>query len=203
MLTPSSSSASLCTNESSPSPSVRVNKTLLEEKSLTAGEKQLTSTLQRQKTEIILAFRQRKSISQMDFVQARRNPQFSVTASPKRQTANDGFENNKTLMPWSPGDNMMVSTNHSSFVHKMYKQDNYYFAMHERDPHMAGMRIFAIIMLNAWRKRRDEVKHLLEEINDLKRGVSTFLIYVFINFTLKKNRSKETQSCPIIDLFEI
>lgn len=100
----------------------------------------------------------------MDFNQARRN--MHVPSSPT------------ALLPCPYGENTMVPNNQNSFVHKMFKQDNYYYAMHERDPHMAGFRIFAKIMLNAWRKRRDEVKHLLEDVTDLKRGVS--IIYHLI-----------------------
>lgn len=126
------------------------------------------SCLVRQKSGIILAFRQRKSFTQMDFNHSRRKMHFPLTTS--KTHLNNQYENNKALMPTNCSETLTYQKN--SFVHKMYNQDNYYLTMSGRDPQMAGMRIFATIMLNAWRKRRDEVKHLMEEVADLKRGVS-------------------------------
>lgn len=125
--------------------------------------------MQRQKTGLILAYRQRKSISQMDMKHFRRNLQMPC------QSANN--DNNAMVSSSNCMENQVVySHNDSSFVHKMYHHYNemgYGFGTQHQDPRMAGMKIFAIIMLNAWRKRRDEVKRLMEEIAELKKGVRT------------------------------
>ena len=178
ILTPSSSSSSLTTNDSLPSPLVDIAKTQIAVKSAATDKKNVPSTsLVRQKTGIIIAFHQRKSISQMDFNHTRRQINFPVPSSPVNNK--DNHLNDKALMSASNGSGvgggvggqLAVSYSRNSFVHKMYNQD-YYYAVPARDPQMAGMRIFATIMLNAWRKRRDEVKQLMEEVSDLKRSVS-------------------------------
>lgn len=177
ILTPSSSSSSLTTNDSLPSPLVDIAKTQIAVKSVvTDNKKNVPSTsLVRQKTGIIIAFHQRKSISQMDFNHTRRQINFPVPSPPVNNK--DNHSNDKALMSASHGGGggvggqLAVSYSRNSFVHKMYNQD-YYYGAPARDPQMAGMRIFATIMLNAWRKRRDEVKQLMEEVSDLKRSVS-------------------------------
>ncbi|KAM7352915.1 uncharacterized protein ACRADG_005250 [Cochliomyia hominivorax] len=169
-LTPSLSSTSLTTNESLPSPSIIKVETLKEQR-IFEGKTSTTSCVVRQKSGLILAFRQRKSISQMDFNHARRQMNFSVpTSTMHLNNNNNNCEDKKSLTSIRCSENMMVAYTKNSFVHKMYNQDNYYVTMSGRDPQMAGMRIFATIMLNAWRKRRDEVKHLMDEVADLKRG---------------------------------
>lgn len=63
--------------------------------------------------------------------------------------------------------------------------EEFYYMVHnsgqldtEVDCKMAGMKIFASIMLNAWRRRRDDVKKLTEDLNRLKRGVC-FIFWKF------------------------
>lgn len=36
----------------------------------------------------------------------------------------------------------------------------------------AGMRVFATVLLNAWRKRKEDVKELTLKVSELKRAVS-------------------------------
>ncbi|XP_037811144.1 uncharacterized protein LOC119603237 [Lucilia sericata] len=169
-LTPSSSNTSLTTNDSLPSPLIPIVKTPRAEIQL---ETKISSRscLVRQKSGIIFAFRQRKSISQMDFRHVQRQMNnLSISTSPMH-LSKDSVGNSKALLPAdTSGENRTVAYPQNSFVHKLYNQDSYFLTRPERDPQMAGMRIFATIMLNAWRKRRDEVKHLMEEVADLKRS---------------------------------
>lgn len=79
-----------------------------------------------------------------------------------------------------------VLSNHENSLEKSFAISEEFYQMvynsgglqSEADCKMAGMKIFASIMLNAWRRRRDDVKKLTEDLNRLKRGVRIF----FLNF---------------------
>lgn len=153
-----------------PSPLIQITKTHNAAKPVVANNKSVQSTsLLSEKTGIIIAFQHRKSISQMDFNRTRPQINFPVPSSPVNSKTN--CLNDEDLMSAPRVVELPVTYSRNSFVHKMYNQD-YYYGVPGRDPQMAGMRIFATIMLNAWRKRRDEVKQLMDEISDLKRTVS-------------------------------
>nr|XP_036225580.1 uncharacterized protein LOC106614935 isoform X2 [Bactrocera oleae] len=130
--------------------------------------------LRRQSTAAILNFRIRKSITQMDLKRTHRDNanNYSLLASPQSQSLRGLSTNPSALMQNRTSDitGLMGVSSQSSLVNKMFDQNNYYYVIQDRDPKIAGMRIFATIMLNAWRKRRDEVKRLMEEVNSLKRG---------------------------------
>ncbi|XP_039952609.1 uncharacterized protein LOC120769601 isoform X1 [Bactrocera tryoni] len=130
--------------------------------------------LRGQNTAAILNFRIRKSITQMDLKRTRRDNanNYSLLASPQSQSLGGLSTNPSALMPNRTSDiaGLMGVSSQTSLVNKMFDQNNYYYVIQDRDPKVAGMRIFATIMLNAWRKRRDEVKRLMEEVNNLKRG---------------------------------
>lgn len=51
------------------------------------------------------------------------------------------------------------------------KNEVYYSCAADTELRLASMRIFATIMLNAWRRRREDVKRLLLKVEDLKKGV--------------------------------
>ncbi|XP_067625109.1 myosin heavy chain, clone 203 [Eurosta solidaginis] len=50
------------------------------------------------------------------------------------------------------------------------KHNRYYPYAADAEVRLASMRIFALIMLNAWRRRREDVKRLLLKVEDLKKG---------------------------------
>ncbi|XP_053961686.1 uncharacterized protein LOC128865385 [Anastrepha ludens] len=131
-------------------------------------------SLKQQFTVATLNFRIRKSVTQMDLKRTRRDniSNYQVLASSQSQSISGLSNDSRALMPNSTTDivGMIGASSQSSLVKKIFDQNNYYYVIQDRDPKVAGMRIFATIMLNAWRKRRDEVKRLMEEVNDLKRG---------------------------------
>lgn len=88
-----------------------------------------------------------------------------------RQSPNTGNRNNIMCRKFSCSPAVVPQTKQDSFAHNLYNDVNPYYTA-QPDPRMAGLRIYTAIMLNAWRKRRDEVKRLVEEVNDLKRAVS-------------------------------
>uniref|UniRef100_A0A1A9WF77 Uncharacterized protein n=1 Tax=Glossina brevipalpis TaxID=37001 RepID=A0A1A9WF77_9MUSC len=164
LLTPSSSSTSHAT---SGSVSTRAlvpiqNSSAADLLTLTSVEKALIY-VQRQKTSALL-FCQRKSISQMDFKHARRN--MSETMAMHRNSS-IGNPNNMICKRLTCATEMMSLDKLDPFIHKIYKSDRSYY-LPQPDPRMAGLRIYTAIMLNAWRKRRNEVKRLGKEVNDLK-----------------------------------
>ncbi|XP_004526648.1 uncharacterized protein LOC101455279 [Ceratitis capitata] len=125
-------------------------------------------------TAAILNFRIRKSVTQMDLRRTRRDNSKSfelLTASQPQSLSGLSGEASALLSNRETGiAGILGGSSQSSLVNKMFDQNNYYYVIQDRDPKVAGMRIFATIMLNAWRKRRDEVKRLMEEVNHLKRG---------------------------------
>lgn len=72
----------------------------------------------------------------------------------------------------------VISSDGNTLEKSFAISEEFYYMVHnsgqldsEVDCKMAGMKIFASIMLNAWRRRRDDVKKLTEDLNRLKRGV--------------------------------
>uniref|UniRef100_A0A1A9ZN76 Uncharacterized protein n=1 Tax=Glossina pallidipes TaxID=7398 RepID=A0A1A9ZN76_GLOPL len=190
LLTPSSSTASFTTSGSVSSPIRKA--TAADLLTLTPAEKALTS-IQKQRTRAILSFRQRKSFSQMDFKHARRNMSETVAM---RQSPSTGNRNNVMCQKFSCSPAVVPQTKQDSFAHNLYNVDNTYYTA-QPDPRMAGLRIYTAIMLNAWRKRRDEVKRLVEEVNDLKRAAikAKNQLHVFNTlFRVEQKRNDELNS---------
>lgn len=128
---------------------------------VTTDEKALL-TVRSLNTGFILAFRRRKSYTQMDFNHTRRSP-----------TTRAVMQLGETESLTKCDDLAILPTTPSFYFHKIYSEDSLCCGIHESSSRMAGMRIFLSIMLNAWRKRRDEVKRLIEEVGDLKVVVSS------------------------------
>ncbi|KAL9928025.1 uncharacterized protein ACN427_003792 [Glossina fuscipes fuscipes] len=194
LLTPSSSTTSFTTSGSVSSRAlVPIRKaTAADLLTLTPAEKALTS-IQKQRTLAISSFRQRKSFSQMDFKHARRNMSETVAM---RQSPINGNRNNVMCRKFSCSPAMVAQTKQDSFTHNLYNDDDPYYTVHP-DPRMAGLRIYTAIMLNAWRKRRDEVKRLVEEVNDLKRAAikAKNQLHVFNTlFRVEQKRNDELNS---------
>ncbi|XP_073831592.1 uncharacterized protein [Musca autumnalis] len=202
LLTPSSSSKSLnsaaASYRSSSSQEVGLNKSIT-----TTTEQTITTTvLERQKTGIILAYRERKSISQMDMKYFNRSPNKNYS-SPRDV---GGGLHPKSLMMKCNGDGennnkgVCYSSNNegSSIVHKLY---GYQFNQNntQLESQMAGLRIFSIIMLNAWRKRRQEVKRLLEEVGELKRSSikARNQLHVFNSLFRMEQKRNDELSCQL------
>ncbi|KAL5281362.1 hypothetical protein ACFFRR_005014 [Megaselia abdita] len=79
--------------------------------------------------------------------------------------------------------------------------EEFYYMVHnsgqldsEVDCKMAGMKIFASIMLNAWRRRRDDVKKLTEDLNRLKRGTIKTQNKLHVLSSLFKIERKQNES---------
>lgn len=95
---------------------------------------------------------------------------------------------NLALQPSSRGDNCCYERS------SLQLRNDYYCFVSENeesevDSKLAGMRVFASIMLNAWRRRRDEVRRLNDELNRIKKGVSFDNQYVI--------HSRNNNQCPL------
>ncbi|XP_016987280.1 uncharacterized protein LOC108050227 [Drosophila rhopaloa] len=167
LLTPSSSDNSLTTTVSS---SGQTNYTVMPKTSLLREPTSLTPylTLKRQQTSALINFRVRKSCSQMDFKEARRtgnyqlvahvaSPTKSVQEQPQESAAMSGLEGNMAKLVLQ--DSALIEGQMSFVVGP------------EQDARVASLRIFNTIMLHAWRRRREEVRHLTDQVEDYKKSV--------------------------------
>lgn len=119
-------------------------------------------------------FRKRKSHSMMDM---QRSPSRASTIS---YLKNNSSGSNLRLHP-------VISSDGNTIENSFAISEEFYYMVHnsgqlesETDCKMAGMKIFASIMLNAWRRRRDDVKKLTEDLNRLKRGVTFCYFFFFL-----------------------
>lgn len=183
---------------------VRVPQTLPTETVIAQEPNGSTTTVQRNNSNnIIVAFQRRRSQSQMEFSpQSRRAHahQYGKYQQYQRQHHDEYHHpavEHQIICEENPiggrkkTDSKMSST--TFLLHKIYDQ-RLYEGLHTPESYTAGMRIFCHIMLNAWRKRRDEVRRLIEETNDLKRGVKYSFHYIYICFSIVFIKSW----CPII-----
>ncbi|KAH8298317.1 hypothetical protein KR018_002361, partial [Drosophila ironensis] len=128
-------------------------------------------TLKRQQTASMMSFRVRKSLSQMDFKEARRTGNYKVVA----HVASPG----KTV----PEPQNTVAVELQGNVTKLMLEDTAlicgpggdgqmsFVVGPEQDARVASLRIFNTIMLHAWRKRREEVRNLSGQVEDYKKSV--------------------------------
>ncbi|KAH8293210.1 hypothetical protein KR044_013128 [Drosophila immigrans] len=176
ILTPSSSDHSISTSMSSSSESGRTVEQQPKGKPLAAPATPATVlppylTLKRQQTAAMLNFRARKSVSQMDFKEARRVGNYQLVAHMPVSS--------KALM--SPGKQESQLTIKDENLAQLLFQDaaqlcnspqaNVRFVVDEdQDVRIASLRVFNTIMLRSWRRRREEVRHLSEQVEDYKRN---------------------------------
>ncbi|XP_030383331.1 uncharacterized protein LOC115630807 [Scaptodrosophila lebanonensis] len=131
-------------------------------------------TLKRQQSAAILNFRARKSVSQMDFKEARRTGNYQLVAHVAKP---DALVPASKAMPQSC-DVLSIQDQH---ITKMLLQDaallcnngsgNVRFVVSgAQDARLASLRIFNTIMLHAWRRRREEVRMLSEQVDEYKRS---------------------------------
>jgi len=129
-------------------------------------------TLKRQTTAAMLNFRARKSVSQMDFKEARRTGNYQLVAH---------VPNSNALVPTSKQESQLTIKDEN--LAQLLLQDatqlcsgrqrNVRFVVNgDQDMRIASLRIFNTIMLRSWRRRREEVRHLVEQVEDYKRNVS-------------------------------
>ncbi|XP_014086363.3 tropomyosin isoform X2 [Bactrocera oleae] len=92
---------------------------------------------------------------------------FSIT----KQFPNN-YSNVSRHIEFSPSDNPIVAEQTNGLYLKCANSKNgeYYTCAADTELRLASMRIFATIMLNAWRRRREDVKRLLLKVEDLKKG---------------------------------
>ncbi|EDW04265.1 uncharacterized protein LOC6562916 [Drosophila grimshawi] len=149
-LTPSSSDASFTTS-SSLSSGADSGYSKSESKLLTMPA---YLTLKRQHSAAILNFRARKSVSQMDFKEARRTGSYQLARCDSR-LGQLGIQDATAVQLCSP----RFMLNGAGVVGD--QQDLV---------RIASLRIFNTIMLRSWRRRREEVRHLGEQVEDFKRN---------------------------------
>jgi len=125
-------------------------------------------TLKRQQTSTLINFRVRKSLSQMDFKEARRTGNYQLVAhvgSPRKSVqqmsqkvdGDLGLEANMAKLLLQ--DNALIEGEMSFVVGP------------DQDARVASLRIFNTIMLHAWRRRREEVRQLTDQVEDYKKSV--------------------------------
>lgn len=159
-------------------------------------------TLKRQQSAAMLNFRARKSLSQMDFKEARRTGNYQLVAhvpstkalmpSAKQQTAQDS---QLTIKDDSLAQLLLQDAAQLCSA----RQGNVRFVVNgDQDVRIASLRIFNTIMLRSWRRRRQEVRHLSEQVEDFKRNVSTHSTdtssYVDLDFSASSS-SRIATSC--------
>lgn len=167
LLTPSSSDNSLTTTGSS---SGQSSCSAMAKTSLLREPTSLTPylTLKRQQTSTLINFRVRKSLSQMDFKEARRTGNYQLVAhvgSPRKSVqqmsqkvdGDLGLEANMAKLLLQ--DNALIEGEMSFVVGP------------DQDARVASLRIFNTIMLHAWRRRREEVRQLTDQVEDYKKSV--------------------------------
>ncbi|XP_019890345.2 uncharacterized protein LOC101893180 isoform X2 [Musca domestica] len=188
LLTPSSSCKSLNSSVSFQSSKERGSITTQEE-TLT------TAVLKRQKTGIILAYRQRKSISQMDMKHLCRNQENELHGKSLVAKGNGVAAMHHHHNPY-----YISHQETSSIVQKIYGYGQHFSGNSSQlESQTAGLRIFSIIMLNAWRKRRAEVKRLQEEITELKRCAikARNQLHVFNSLFRMEQKRNDELSCQL------
>ncbi|XP_017063854.2 uncharacterized protein LOC108103051 [Drosophila eugracilis] len=166
LLTPSSSDNSVTTTVSS---SGQPTYTVMPKTSLLREPTSLTPylTLKRQQTSTLINFSVRKSLSQMDFKEARRtgnyqlvahvpSPSKSIQQEPQEATEALGLEGKMAKLVLQ--DNAVIEGKMSFVVGP------------DQDARVASLRIFNTVMLHAWRKRREEVRNLTDQVEDYKRS---------------------------------
>ncbi|XP_037712362.1 uncharacterized protein LOC119548820 [Drosophila subpulchrella] len=166
LLTPSSSDNSMTTTVSS---SGQPSYTVMPKTSLLREPSSLTPylTLKRQQTSTLINFRVRKSLSQMDFKEARRTGSYQLMThvpSPKKtvqklaqeETGASGLEGKMSQLVLQ--DNALIEGQMSFVVGP------------DQDARVASLRIFNTIMLHAWRRRREEVRQLSDQVEDYKKS---------------------------------
>ncbi|XP_030565011.1 uncharacterized protein LOC115765533 [Drosophila novamexicana] len=175
LLTPSSSEISLTTSMSRAGvPTYTVQPKLEKTAEAEAQPAALPPylTLKRQQTAAILNFRARKSVSQMDFKEARRTGNYQLVAH---------VPNSNALVPAAQHPEGRKLTIKDDSLTQLLMQDaaqlcstregNVRFVVNgDQDVRIASLRIFNTIMLRSWRRRREEVRHLSEQVEDYKRS---------------------------------
>lgn len=176
LLTPSSSDNSLSTSTTSsgqPSYKVAPKSSFVKEPSLSTSTVVAPYlTLKRQQTAAMINYRVRKSVSQMDFKEARRTGNYQVVAhvpSP-RKMANAELESEESAVAVPAGLEASVAKLVLPLCEGSEGKMSFVVAP-EQDARVASLRIFNTIMLHAWRKRREEVRHLSEQVEDYKKSV--------------------------------
>ncbi|KAH8245462.1 hypothetical protein KR032_010509 [Drosophila birchii] len=174
LLTPSSSDNSLTTSATSSEQSTCIvdkfpkARLLRQPSSLTPY-----LTLKRQNTTSMINFRVRKSVSQMDFKEARRTGNYQLVAhvpSPRKVIAKQSPLGNTTeelkadlgKLTLQEADTLLKSGDGGEVS---------FLVGPEQDARVASLRIFNTIMLHAWRKRRLDVRQLTDQVDDIKKNL--------------------------------
>ncbi|EDW11029.1 uncharacterized protein LOC6575578 [Drosophila mojavensis] len=204
MLTPSSSDNSLSTSVSRSG--VPVYKAQPKPERLTENKLEPTTkpqsktgglppylTLKRQQTAAMLNYRARKSVSQMDFKEARRTGNYQLVAHVSSSNA---------LVPAQPEQQeqtgqLTIKNEHLTqlLLQGTSQLGSTRFVVNgDQDLHIASLRIFNTIMLRSWRRRRQEVRHLTEQVEDFKRNFvkSRNQLHVYNTLFAVEKRRNET-----------
>lgn len=139
----------------------------------------------------MLNFRARKSLSQMDFKEARRTGNYQLVAHvpsptkallPSGRVQQKNQEGQLTIKDESLTQLLLQDAAQLCSA----RQGNVRFVVNgDQDVRIASLRIFNTIMLRSWRRRRQEVRTLNEQVEDFKRNVSggaQFLL-LLLNFS--------------------
>lgn len=185
LLTPSSSDNSLTTNASSSEQSnyseSSVSVVKMPQARMLREPSALTPylTLKRQNTASMINFRVRKSVSQMDFKEARRTGNYQLVThvhSPRKVVVDQQAPVGGAASAESEADLGKLMLQDADTLLEAGEGQVSFLVSPEQDARVASLRIFNTIMLHAWRKRRQEVRQLTHQVDDFKKSVSMIAI---------------------------
>ncbi|XP_034668011.1 uncharacterized protein LOC117901387 [Drosophila subobscura] len=166
LLTPSSSDTSLTTTvarcgQRSCTVMPKVTSLLKEPKPLAP-----ILTLKRQQTAAMINYRARKSVSQMDIKEARRTGQYQLVA----HVPSPGSKDNQTVAAAGLDASMSkLLLQDAAEMSDVPKGRVSFVVSSDQDARVASLKIFNTIMLHAWRKRRESVRQITQQLEDQKK----------------------------------
>ncbi|BFF96050.1 uncharacterized protein DMAD_13325 [Drosophila madeirensis] len=123
-------------------------------------------TLKRQQTAAMLNYRARKSVSQMDIKEARRTGQYQLVAHVPSPSSKDNQTVAAAGLDASMSKLLLQDAAEMSDVPKGRVS---FVVSSDQDARVASLKIFNTIMLHAWRKRRESVRQITQQLEDQKK----------------------------------
>ncbi|XP_055917887.1 kinesin-like protein KIF20B isoform X2 [Eupeodes corollae] len=144
-------------------------------------------------------YRLKKSFSQMDMKMSKNNTNYNNTSQYHSNFFHhqDNYNNYGTVaLPKPVLKSKTTDSNKTDFCPS--KDSSLLYLVNEPEcgefgPKLAGMKIFATIMLNSWRNRRDEVRRLKEELEQLQKKVIKVKNQVHVLSSVFRNEQKQNE----------
>ncbi|XP_022221518.2 uncharacterized protein LOC111073497 [Drosophila obscura] len=167
LLTPSSSDTSLTTavSRSGQRSCLVMPKVMSLPKQPTAPTPYLT--LKRQQTAAMINFQARKSVSQMDFKEARRTGNYQLVAHVPAPGSQDNHQTAAEAGLDASMSKLLLQD--AALMSEAPKGRVSFVVSPDQDARVASLKIFNTIILHAWRKRRQSVRNITEQFEDQKK----------------------------------